>query len=310
MTRIKSIINYLLFFSVIFFPLFYFSAEPLVEADVGWHIKAGHLMRELGAIPENDPWSFTSDHKWINLSWGWDIICSYITDFIPIQYLKIVNAFLYSSLLMFDLKTLDSFGSMRTEAKFLSIIFAALVLHDWMYFRPQIISFFLLLTIYQLLNQSKTNASIGKIFAVLAIIIIWANLHGMVIIAFPLIGAYIIEALLEKRYSWLPFLISTLITSCLASLINSYNYEIFSGILLTVDSIATEFITEWGSFKFLENTTTSIFLCLFVVIANVTNPRIPLAVKICTYLWFIASLIHNVTFQYLHLLHYLIWRFV
>jgi hypothetical protein len=182
--KVKSAINCLLFFLVIFLPLYYFSTEPFIEADVGWHIKAGHLIRELRALPEYDPWAFTSDQKWINLSWGWDIICSYITDIIPIQYLKIVNAVLYALLLMFGFKMLDKFGSMRVEAKFLSIFLAGLVLHDWMYFRPQIISFFLLITLYQLLNQSKTNASIGKIFAILAIIILWANVHGMVIIAF------------------------------------------------------------------------------------------------------------------------------
>ena len=66
--KVKSAINYLLFFLVIFLPLYYFSTEPFIEADVGWHIKAGYLIREFCAIPEYDPWSFTSDQKWINLS--------------------------------------------------------------------------------------------------------------------------------------------------------------------------------------------------------------------------------------------------
>jgi hypothetical protein len=96
--------------------------------------------------------------------------------------------------------------------------------------------------------------------------------------------------LVEKRYPWLLFLIATFITSCLALLINPYNYEIFSGILLTIDSVATEFIIEWDSFQFLESIPTSIFVCLFVMIANITNPRVPLAVKILTYMWFIAAL--------------------
>src|SRR6202012_259691 len=45
--------------------------------DLGWHLAAGDLIRQQGAVPPHDPWSFTAaTQPWLNLSWLWDVLAS------------------------------------------------------------------------------------------------------------------------------------------------------------------------------------------------------------------------------------------
>src|ERR1700758_5078713 len=68
-------------FVIAFASVYYLSNAPLLLAhyDLGWHLAAGDLIREQGAVPFQDPWSFTSaGRQWYNLSWLWDVIASVI----------------------------------------------------------------------------------------------------------------------------------------------------------------------------------------------------------------------------------------
>ena len=44
------------------------------DGDPAWHIAAGYYIREQGAIPKQDPWSFTAGgQEWLNQSWLFDV---------------------------------------------------------------------------------------------------------------------------------------------------------------------------------------------------------------------------------------------
>src|ERR1700733_13410676 len=61
--------------------LYYLANAPLLlgHYDLGWHLAAGDLIRDTGAVPFHDPWSFTSGgRQWYNLSWLWDVLASVV----------------------------------------------------------------------------------------------------------------------------------------------------------------------------------------------------------------------------------------
>ena len=66
-------------FLISFAGVYYLSNADLLlgHYDLGWHLAAGDLIRDRGAVPFQDPWSFTlADKQWYNLSWLWDVIAS------------------------------------------------------------------------------------------------------------------------------------------------------------------------------------------------------------------------------------------
>src|SRR6185312_16383317 len=68
-------------FLISFACVYYLSNADLLlgHYDLGWHLAAGDLIRDRGAIPFQDPWSFTvGGRQWYNLSWLWDVIASII----------------------------------------------------------------------------------------------------------------------------------------------------------------------------------------------------------------------------------------
>src|SRR6185437_14311375 len=71
-------------FLISFACVYYLSNADLLlgHYDLGWHLAAGDLIRDRGAVPFQDPWSFTlADKQWYNLSWGWDVIASVLVQY-------------------------------------------------------------------------------------------------------------------------------------------------------------------------------------------------------------------------------------
>ena len=51
----------------------------MVSGDIWWHLRAGQLIRERGTVPHVDWFSYTSSEAhWIDLHWGFQVICSWL----------------------------------------------------------------------------------------------------------------------------------------------------------------------------------------------------------------------------------------
>jgi hypothetical protein len=64
-----------LFFLAAFLGVFGFGEALLRDQDTYWHLAAGALILNSGAVPTADSFSFTTEgHPWLLLSWAWDAL--------------------------------------------------------------------------------------------------------------------------------------------------------------------------------------------------------------------------------------------
>lgn len=266
-----------------------FSLSALNDPDEAWHIQTGYLIRKLGYIPYSDPWSFTSTQQWYNISWLWDVFSSYIHEVSKEHNLPIVSATLYGLLLCYLYRLLPSFGKFKSDTKNIVIALAAMVLWDIWYFRPQIISYFLILYCYKLLFDSRRGEFNDLPWKFCLMVVLWVNIHGSVVIAFIILAAYTVEAYYLKEYKRLRNLIVTGLAASLMLLVNPLGYKIIYAIFRTTHSIVQDKIIEWNSFRFGIWYGFSFFISVFLIVANVRNKSF-LTDKLLTYFWLFYSL--------------------
>lgn len=282
--------NELLIISLVVLIKYYFSPGVFNDPDEMWHIQAGYLIRKLGSIPYNDIWSFTSTQQWYNISWLWDIFSSYIHEFCGEQSLQIVTGALYGLLLCYLYRLFPSFGKFKDDTRNIVVTLVAMVLWEVMFFRPQIVSYFLTLFCYKLFLDSRKKYDWLIVLKFCIAVILWANVHGSVPIAFIILAAFIVEAYQIRNYRWLKTLVLTGFIGSMVLLINPLGYKLIYAILRTLNSVVYEKIIEWTSFKYGIWYGFSFFISVFLIVTNIRNNKVLLADKLLTYFWMFYSL--------------------
>jgi hypothetical protein len=288
---------------------YYFTAvkkEIFTDSDEAWHIATGFLIRKLGHIPAKDPWSFSSDQEWYNLSWVWDILSSYIYQVVGDNFI-FVSVFLYSLLVVCIYRFLKGLGNLKDDTVNIVTAINAVLIYEVYLFRPQVFAYFLTLFCVSLFYKAKHNFDRPFALKFALLIIAWVNLHGSVMVAFFICGAYFIEALSKKNWqnSVALFLIGTVGFCCI--FVNPVGYKYFIGMFRTLDSIITSRIVEWQPITFGVYFGYTFCLAIFVLITNINHKKIPLSDKIITYAWLFSSLITIRTFPFFLILSLNYW---
>lgn len=193
-------------FLIAFTSVYYVSngAILLGHYDLGWHLAAGDLIRERGAVPFHDPWAFTTgDRQWFNLSWLWDVIASVVFQYAGFGGL-VVFTVACGAAIAFYLASLGLRSGASAAAVCLAVLPACL-LYPAFEIAPNIY-----------LAASPNTATM--LFAVIfygeclrrtrwlllpPLMLLWANLHGGFLLGFLVIGAFGGIALLKRDWAGL-----------------------------------------------------------------------------------------------------------
>lgn len=270
----------------------YKAAIPLfAEPDVPWHIAAGDLVRATGHLPKTDTWSFTAQgHPWFLISWLWDITLSFI---VSLWGLKGVFVFtigltsLIAALLAYELGKREGVGS---DALIMTMFLAGLSFWEFATARPHLAGYLFILIFQQILHKSRTDDSLKKLLVLPFLMILWVNIHGSFIVAFTLLGAYGLEAMLKKRVHWLKDLLITSFCCLVACLVNPYGIGIIDAVMSTLGTQAAPFISEWKTFAFGQSIGLSAWFLLFLVTSILRRPGLLIADEIISVMWMFLML--------------------
>jgi hypothetical protein len=225
------------------------AALMLGHYDLGWHLAAGDLIRDRGAIPFQDPWSFTlGDKQWYNLSWLWDVIASVLFQYTSFAGL-VLFAVVCGAIIVGYLASACLSSGASAIAVCISVL-SACVLYPSFATPPNVYlaaspntctMLFCVIFYAECLKRTRW------IFLPL-LMVLWANLHGGFLLGFLIVGMFGGVALLRR--DWANFKIYSLtgIGCFIAIFINPLGWHIYDGLTATLGHFAQANITEWQSY--------------------------------------------------------------
>ncbi len=237
------------------------------DADSPWHLAAGDYIRAHGFIPHSDPWSFTAgDYEWINLSWLYDVLISWVAEKGGLEALLalvlIVSA--ASAALM-------ATAIFRSGCGFIAAVIASLLLmlcfKSIISVRPQTATMALGALAFFQLELFRSKPAWKRLLPLPFYAVLWVNTHGGFLIMLVLLGAYGLEAIIQRRWKELRMLLIASLACAGALLINPYGVEVFAGAFRTLDSpLRDNYIIEWMPATFANAPMTYVYALLLLLL--------------------------------------------
>ena len=173
--------------------LFAIAIRVPVDSDTWWHLRSGEYTLTKGMI-YTDPFSHTfAGQPWINHSWGAQVVLLAVWNIAGNIGLSLYTAILAVGGMVMLLPVMR--GSAILKA-FLLVLGASAAAVFWSA-RPQMISFFLSAVFLAELYRYRTAPS-RRIWVLVPLMALWANLHAGYSIGFIFLSAFIVGQLLNR----------------------------------------------------------------------------------------------------------------
>lgn len=242
--------NLLAFLSVFLASLFHPS-----DPDLGWYLKYGeYFVKNRQILRENIFSSQMADFRWVNHSWGTDLI-SYLTfDNFGFLGLSILAAAVITATFYFVAKAaeLDIFE----KAIIFPILLYFLSPLNSVSFRGQLLSLLFLAILFYILSKVQTKF----IYALPLLFFLWSNLHGQFILGLAIFAIWIASSILARillareiisTFKENASLIAIFFISTLAALINPFGIGVYQEAIKHFGNPLEAYISEWIPFKML-----------------------------------------------------------
>ncbi len=235
--------------------------RPVDDPDTFWHLATGKWIVEHRALPEKDPFGFTTQHPepqeqvrvsfilrqyWMGqiimyagylLGGYWGIIC--------------LRAFLFLSILLVLVRWFDMKG-VAMDVMLFFLIPAGFILLFYEGDRPNQMSFLFAILVFYLIDNVRTKNK--KTYLVLPLMLLWSNIHAGYILGDILLGLAIIDVLLSGRSEGWKHKVLSFGAGIVISFLNPNHINIFP-VLMDMDrrylSLVNEMLTpiqflQWG----------------------------------------------------------------
>jgi tetratricopeptide (TPR) repeat protein len=204
---------------------FLLGAFPLKDTDFWWHLRTGDLIRQTGAVPQTDLYTFgAAGHPWIDLHWGYQVALSLGFARGGVVVLNLAKCAI-TCLAVFFLITARR-RDWPVWVVVLAWIPALLVLGGRMYIRPETLTLLYLAIVLAILFRWDRYPMLALLLPVVQLA--WVNSHGLFVLGPVLLGFALLDALLrkgalarERRRWWRIIALATFLTG-LACLFNPY----------------------------------------------------------------------------------------
>ncbi|AND88553.1 blr3110 [Bradyrhizobium diazoefficiens USDA 110] len=193
----------------------------LNDPDSYSHIEVGRWIMAHGALPASDPFSFSMHGApWITFEWLSEMVYAGVYALSGWPGVVVVAAAAIA--LAFGLLTFFLLRELSPSLTLLMVIAAVILSAPHMLARPHVLVLPVMVTWAAALVRCMDRGGAPPYWA-LPLLVLWANLHGSVVLALGLIGPAVLEALLREGRSgwshvllrWLPFAALALAASCL-----------------------------------------------------------------------------------------------
>jgi hypothetical protein len=181
--------------------------QPLAHDDLFWHLRAGERMLDEGRVPTADPFSYTLPRaRWVTHEWGFSVLVATVAGAAGLSSLVVLRGIFVVLLLA----VVAAGAWRRAEAveapaapdprRALPLLALLLAAGAWSVSRelilraalPGAVLFAILLL---LLPGWRRRPTFGRAAAILALVLVWANLHSGVIFGLFLLAVAAAEAL-------------------------------------------------------------------------------------------------------------------
>lgn len=170
----------------------------LMDGDTGVHIRIGDWIREHGAIPHQDLFGFSKPHsEWFAYEWLAGVIFSLANSAAGLKGVTLMAATLLSlvpALIALHAIWRGAAGVILVPL----VLLGANVLNIHFLARPHIFTLVLLSAAVWMLERDRRQPS-NRLWILVPLMALWANLHGGFFIVFPLIGLLAAGCLLERK---------------------------------------------------------------------------------------------------------------
>jgi len=267
----------IIFLALVFLFIFALFSVEIRDPDFWWHLKTGEYISQHRALPETDPFAYTSTQKdpldpeskrmhfVLTQYWLAQVLFYWIYSSSGLQGIIYLRAALLTILILILYRSIRREG-MGFYSSLILLIPALLIFHTFTGERPQLFSFlFSFVLIFLLegfrktalisssLNQSQSVLSFFYLLPIPFLMLIWANMHGGFILGIVILLGYTVAEAVKYRLNRLgpvlpgmalKWLILTGIVSILSSLINPNTYKVIPFLVEFESGLYKKMITE------------------------------------------------------------------
>ena len=243
------------------------------EDDIFWHIETGRYIVQNMTIPSADVFGFvTQGQQWIPFEWLWDVTAFSAYSAAGFSGLYIFNSILLILIFYLLFTVLDSL-----KIRYPLNLFLLLIVFAGVFYRtgikPQMLSYlFLVLTLKLISDYKYFSGNAVKLFLLVPVFMLWANVHMGVTMGIVLLLAFITDIFLsvfifKKTEEYLKSsraAVLAAVTALFSVLVNPFGYSTFVYAYNHTKMKMLEVVYEWMS-PFNENFAGRFSTIIFVV---------------------------------------------
>lgn len=159
-------------------------AAPVADPDVFWHIRAGEWMLDHRAIPTVEPFSWTvAGRAWTTHEWLSELVYAAVYRLSGPWGLAVFGTLLLVITLVILARFIDREEGSRSAAVWPALLVTAVGMTPALHLRPQLFSYLFVALTLALLERRRY-------LWVVPLAAVWANFHGMFILAPALLGLH------------------------------------------------------------------------------------------------------------------------
>lgn len=296
-----------LFVSLLFIALLTLTVREIADPDFWWHLRTGQFIVENRTVPRREIFSFTRfGAEWIAHEWLSETIIYLIYRVGGLPLLSLVFSGIIT--LAFALTYIRCAGPPYFAG--FALLLGALATAPTWGVRPQMISL-LWLSVYLFLldkytTDSPSRQSLGYLFPLPLLMLLWVNLHSGYALGLAAIGIYLIAAIWEhmiagrphstgrsKTHPYVRGLAVALVSTFLVVLVNPNGARMYIYPFETLTSPTMQrYIQEWFSpdFHQIEWLPFALLLLTTLAAALVARASVPLAQILLLFFFGLAAL--------------------
>lgn len=178
--------------------VFMLSVSTTTDPDMWWHLRTGEAILTDG-IPRSDIFSFTvPDREWVTHEWGSQVIMWGLYRLGGLPALMVVFALVTTAALLL----VRSVCGTRAHVSALVCFLAAFATNIAVGSRPQMFNLIgVAIVVYVLERVRAGRLDTRWLWALPAVVAVWANLHSGFLLGVAVMGTYAVGELLQRRFA-------------------------------------------------------------------------------------------------------------
>jgi hypothetical protein len=224
-------------------------SSRLIDPDLWGHLRFGQAILMHHGPVLRDPYSYSAfGHLWIDYEWLGQAVMAALFNHGGLFALLVMKLACSCAIVIFLALALAETGA-STLVQFGVLVFAATVIKPQLQFRPQSFTLVMEAVVFWMLAR-RTYRRSGRLWLVVPILALWANLHAGFIAGIAALGIYSVVSGVQdffagRGYRRTLVLASITIASALATLATPYGVSGWEAAIRTMRNPLTVNITEW-----------------------------------------------------------------